>query len=342
MTVLVAESVGYSEEALDRYRSLGPVRTADLDVDALDDDALRETLAGVEVLVVRLRNRIDERVLDAAPALRAVVTPTTGLDHVDLAACDARLVAVLSLRGETDFLRTVTATAEHTWALLLALVRNLPAASLAAAAGEWDRDRFRGRELKGKVLGIVGLGRLGTMVARYGRAFGMEVAGFDPHLEDWPEGVERAASLHELAERAHVLTLHVPLDDATRGLVGAGVLTRMRPGAVLVNTSRGELVDEAALLAALDDGRLAGAALDVVSGETSPEGPAASPLVRRAARDPRLLLTPHIGGATLESMENTEIFMAEKLARWRAGHPVSVEAGPAADPRPAPPSGDPA
>lgn len=327
MKILVAESRGFSAHAAARLEELGEVTLGDL-----DRAGLPGAVSDADVLFVRLRNRVDAALLDAAPRLRAVVSPTTGLDHVDLDALEARGVAVLSLRGETDFLRGVTATAEHTWALLLALSRRLPAAAAAARAGEWDRDRFRGHELARKVLGIVGLGRLGSMVARYGAAFGMRVLAFDPYLEPWPERVERAPSLDALLRACDVVSLHVPLNDETRGMVNASALAVLNPGAVLVNTSRGGVVDEAALVEAVRSGRLAGAALDVVAGETAPGGPAASPAVRFAATDDRILLTPHIGGATLESMENTEIFMAEKLARWLRGESVRVDAGPPSAP----------
>jgi len=325
--ILVAESRGFSAAAERRLRELGDVTLADL-----DRPGLLAAAASADVLFVRLRNRVDAKVLAAAPALRAVVSPTTGLDHLDLAALAARGVAVLSLRGEAEFLRGVTATAEHAWALLLALVRRVPAAAAAARAGDWDRDRFRGRELSGKTLGVVGLGRLGSMVARYGTAFGMRVLAFDPYLEPWPAGgpPEKSPSLEALLAAADVVSLHVPLHDGTRGMLDAAALAAMKPGSVLVNTSRGDVVDEAALVAAVRSGHLAGAALDVVAGEGAPGGPARSPAVAFAATDERILVTPHIGGATLESMENTEIFMADKLARWLRGESVRVDAGPAA------------
>lgn len=329
MRILVAESRGFSPAAERRLRELGDVTLADL-----DQAGLLSAVAGADVLVVRLRNRVDAEVLAAAPRLRAVVSPTTGLDHLDLAALEGRGVAVLSLRGETQFLRTVTGTAEHAWALLLALVRRLPAAAAAARTGDWDRDRFRGRELAGKTLGVVGLGRLGSMVARYGTAFGMRVVAYDPYLDPWPAGAapERVPSLAALLAASDVVSLHVPLDHGTRSLMDSAALATMKPGAVLVNTSRGSVVDEAALVEAVRSGRLAGAALDVVVGETAPGGAAASPAVAFASADDRILLTPHIGGATLESMENTEIFMAEKLARWLRGETLAVPVAPSPHP----------
>lgn len=337
MRILVAESEGFSPAAERRLRELGDVTLADL-----DGPGLRAATAGAEVLFVRLRNRVDGRVLSAAPRLRAVVSPTTGLDHLDLDALGGRGVAVLSLRGEVEFLRGVTATAEHSWALLLALVRRLPAAAAAARAGTWDRDRFRGRELAGKSLGVVGLGRLGSMVARYGAAFGMRVVAYDPYLSPWPGrrgAPRRMRSLGALLAESDVVSLHVPLNEETRGMLDAAALASMKAGALLVNTARGGVVDEDALVEAVRTGHLAGAALDVVAGEAAAGGPGASPAVRFAAADDRILVTPHIGGATLESMENTEIFMAEKLARWLRGETVRVDAGPSAAPA-APPQPD--
>lgn len=335
----MAESAGFSAEAEGRLRELGDVTLADL-----DRPGLLAAVGGAEILVVRLRHRVDAEVLDAAPGLRAVVSPSTGLDHLELAAMDRRGVAVLSLKGEAAFLRSVTATAEHAWGLLLALVRRLPAAAAAARAGDWDRDRFRGRALAGKTLGVVGLGRLGSMVARYGAAFGMRVVAYDPYVDPWPGGGPvRMTSLPALLAEADVVTLHVPLDGETRGMMDADALATMKAGAVLVNTSRGSVVDEEALVEAVSSGHLGGAALDVVTGETSPGGPGESPAVRFASGDDRILVTPHIGGATLESMENTEIFMAGKLARWLGGETVRVDAGPPAAPAPPPyPSADPA
>ncbi|MEQ8330618.1 MAG: NAD(P)-dependent oxidoreductase [Longimicrobiales bacterium] len=323
MRILVAESKDFSARAVDILERIGEVTLADL-----DQHGLEAGIGDADVVFVRLRNRIDDAVLGAHPGLQAVVSPTTGLDHVDLAAADAQGTAVLSLRGETDFLETVTATAEHTWALLLALVRRIPAATQAGRRGDWDRDRYRGRELAGKTLGILGLGRLGRMVARYGDAFGMHVLAYDPYRDPWPDGVTRAPSLTVLADRSDVLSVHVPLNDETRGMVDAKVLGRLERTSVLINTSRGGIVDEAALLDALASGALAGAAVDVVDGETGPGGAAASPVVAYAAHHPELLVTPHVGGATLESMENTEIFMARKLASWCRGVPVRVDAGP--------------
>lgn len=311
--ILNLEPENYSPRAQAILEGLGEVQSG-----PLTRADLLARIGGVDVLIVRLAHRIDAEVLARADRLRAIVSATTGLDHIDLRAAAARGIAVLSLRGETEFLRSIPATAEHTWALLLALTRNLPAAAASVRAGLWQRDRFRGHDLRGRTLGILGLGRIGEMVARYGLAFGMQVIAHDPYRRDWPAYVERVERLADLCRRSEVLSLHVPLDDSTRGLVGADELRLLPPGAVLINTARGGVLNEAALLAALESGRLAGAALDVLADEPAPDLDS-SPLLAYARTHENLIITPHIGGATVESMAATEVFMAEKLRRFLQG-----------------------
>ena len=308
--ILNAEPENYSPQALEILQGAGQVRLA-----ALSRAELLAALAEVDALIVRLAFQVDEQVFDAAPHLRAVVSATTGLDHIDLAAAERHGVQVLSLRGEVEFLRSIPATAELTWGLLLALTRNIPAAFSSVLAGEWQRDRFKGHDLAGRRLGILGLGRIGCIVARYGLAFGMRVIAYDPHPLAWVEGVERAVRMEDLLDAAEVLSIHVPLNPDTVGLVGAEQLNRLPAGALLINTSRGDVVDEQALLAALQSGRLAGAALDVLSNERGAER-GTSALVNYARSHANLLLTPHIGGTTYESMAATEIFMAHKLVGY--------------------------
>jgi D-3-phosphoglycerate dehydrogenase / 2-oxoglutarate reductase len=307
-TILVSESGDFSPAAAARLRQEGSLVLADL-----DRAGLVEAVAPADVLWVRLRHRIDKPVFAAAARLRILVTATTGLDHVDLEEARERGVRVLSLRGETEFLRNVRATAEHTVGLILALLRHTPAAVSHVRSGEWNRDSFRGRELYGKTAGVVGYGRLGRIVARYLQAFGMEVLAVDPHVEaaSADSGV-RLVSLPQLLRAADVVTLHVNLCEETRRLLGAAELAALKRGAWLINTSRGEVLDEAALLDALRSGHLAGAALDVLSGESS-NGMGSHPLVEYARSHDNLLVTPHIGGCTAESTEATETFLAGRL-----------------------------
>ncbi len=312
--ILNAEPDRYSARARAALEAVG-----DVTEEALNREGLLKAIPAYDALIVRLGHRVDTALLDVAPRLKVIATATTGLDHIDLKTCKERGVEVLSLRGENEFLRGVVATAEHTWALLLALIRRIPAASAAVARGEWDRDAFRGRELEGKRLGILGLGRIGERVARYGQAFGMEVRGYDRYRETWPEDLIRMPTLDTLLETSDVLTLHVPSNEDTKGMIGRRQLSRLPAGAIVVNTSRGAVLEGDALLDFIRSGRLAGAAVDVIEGETGPGGVATDPLVVAARELEQVLVTPHIGGATSESMEKTEVFMARKLAGFLVG-----------------------
>jgi D-3-phosphoglycerate dehydrogenase len=317
--ILVAESGGFPPEALARLRQAGEVILADLDY-----QGLREAIGEAEVLWVRLRHRIDAALLDRAPQLRMVVTPTTGLNHIDADALKRRGIRLVSLRGEVEFLKDVRATAEHTLGLMLALIRHIPQAAADVAAGHWRRDRFQGSELYGKTIGIVGFGRLGQIVSRYLQAFDTQVLLSDPRLpEGYTDGALRATTLRYLLENSDLVTLHVDLSDETRGFFAAEQFQTMKPGSCFINTARGELIDERALLEALSSGRMAGAALDVLCEETS-SGMAHHRLVEYARMHDNLLITPHLGGCTGESKRKTEAFLADKVFGLLLEHPENT------------------
>ncbi len=301
----------YSEQARDILLSIG-----ELVEEPVSRANLLALIPDFDVLIVRLGHQIDREILDAATRLKVIVTATTGLDHIDLAYAEQKEIGVLSLRGETDFLRTVGATAEHTWALLLSLLRNIPASFASVRAGEWNRDAFRGHDLEGRRLGLVGLGRIGQRVARYGLAFGMKVSAYDPYISEWIDHVIRCTSLQELLTRSDILSIHVPLNKETTGLIGKAEMNLLAPNSIIVNTSRADIVDEDALLENLDAGFLAGAALDFIPQERNHEKRLSNPLLAYARSHENLLITPHLGGATYESMHKTEIFMAHKLSGW--------------------------
>lgn len=312
--ILNIEPFNYSPEARAILQQLGEVTEA-----PLDRHELIGRLVDYDVLIVRLAQQIDREVIDAGQRLKVIVTATTGLDHIDVSYARAQGIAVLSLRGEMAFLRTITATAEHTWALLLALVRHIPAAAAAVQLGGWDRDAFRGHDLADKRLGILGLGRIGEKVARYGLAFAMKVLAYDPVARDWPEYVTPCASMEELLTQSDVLAVHVPLTAETQNLIGSRELALLPPGALLLNTARGEVLDETALVQALLSGQLAGAALDVIAHEREVEQRNNGLLLNYARTHDNLLITPHLGGATYESMAKTEVFMAQKLTNFLNG-----------------------
>lgn len=311
LKALCPEPTNYSVAGLAAIRLF-----ADLETESLNHDELLEQIENFDLLFVRLKTSVDEEILERAGRLKAIISPTTGLNHIRLDVAEARGIKVFHLRGEVDLLQSVTSTAEHTWALLLALIRDIPAATVDVLDGFWQQDVHRGRELQGKRLGILGFGRLGRIVARYGHTFGMKVGTFDVHKVDAPDYVEVCRSMTELFCTSDVLSVHVPLNTETDGLITRNELFEMPEGAVLVNTSRGEIIDETALIDVLDSGRLRGAALDVVADEKSHE---ANPLIAYARTHSNLLITPHIGGATFEAVEKTDLFLIRRLADWLGG-----------------------
>lgn len=287
-------------------------RHAELVLADAGPDDLQKAFAEYDAVWIRLGFRVDESMLRSADRCRVLACPATGLDHIDLDACASRGIRVVSLKGEIELLREVRATAELTLALVLALLRRLPAAASAVLGGDWSRDRFRGHELSHKTVGLVGLGRLGSLVARLLTGFETRIIGVDPRADFPVQLAERVSSLDELLAQSDVVSLHVTYDASTRHLIGAAQLARMRKDAVLVNTSRGGVIDEAALLDALVTRKIGGAALDVLEGEPHPNL-TENALVDYARANENLIIVPHIGGNTWESTRKTELFIANKV-----------------------------
>ena len=267
---------------------------------------LGRALAGADALLVRGATKVTREVLVSANGLRAVARAGSGVDNIDLDACRERGVAVFNAPGAN-----AVSVAEHAWALILALFRHVPAAAASMAAGRWEKNDLGGREVRGKTLGVVGFGRVGQEVARLGLAFGCDVMGQDP-LVDAARAVPgaRAASLDDLLAASDIVSLHAPLLPETRGLLSAERLSRMKPGAVLVNCARGALVDEAALETALAQGRLAGAGLDVFQAEP----PGDRPLFHL----PNVVATPHVAASTPEAQMRAGIEAAAALRDFLA------------------------
>lgn len=292
-------------------------RAADIEWATPSRELLMTRLGEFDAYLATLHVRLEREMIERAARgrLRIVATPSTGLDHLDLAALQEHRVNLLSLRGENELLNRVTSTAEQAWGLMLAAMRRLPAAHAAACRGEWARDRYRGSQLSGKTLGVVGVGRLGAMVARYGVAFGMRVLGCDPKPFDLSlqgAGVERV-SFDELLLSSDVISVHVHLTPENHHLLGAAQFARMKPGVVIINTSRGAILDEAALLDGLRSGKVAAAGLDVIDGEWRSDL-IHHPLVAYARKHENLIISPHVGGVTVEAQTITHSFLANRVA----------------------------
>jgi D-3-phosphoglycerate dehydrogenase len=297
MHIVIADSLPSS--VTDTFRALG--WTVDPRAGRSNDDLARD-LAEADALIVRSATQVTASLLSAAPRLRVVARAGTGVDNVDVPAASDRGIVVMNAAGANS-----VSVAEHTLALLLALARGIPAADASMKRGVWDKKKLTGIELRGKLLGIVGFGRIGREVANRAHSFGMEVIAYDPFI------AARAAdaagvplvNLDELIERADFLTLHVPALDETRHMLNAKTLARCKKGVRIVNTARGELIDESALADAIESGHVGGAALDVF--ETEP------PTDKRLTTLPQVIATPHIAASTTEAQELVGVEIAQSV-----------------------------
>jgi D-3-phosphoglycerate dehydrogenase len=300
MIVQILEPLDFPSAAVTELETLGEVMLGEVP---------SERRAGVEVVFTRLARRLDRQFHAEYPSLRYIVSPTTGLDHIDLHHFTSAGVQVISLRGETAFLDSIHATAEFTLALALGLSRDVPGAARAVLDGEWNRYPHKGRELHGKTVLLLGYGRIGRLVHPLYEAFGCRVLAVDTIPGRVPADI--ACDYPAALAETDILSVHVSFDETTRGLVDGALLDRLPPRALVINTSRGDIVDQAALLDRLEDGRLAGAALDVLSGEPAPLRPDLLARIERLGR--RLVVTPHIGGYTEESLDAVELFVTRRL-----------------------------
>ncbi len=270
----------------------------------LKDAELQAALRAADAVIVRSATRITAPLLEDPGKLRAIVRAGVGVDTIDVPAATRKGIVVMNTPGGNTF-----STAEHTLTLLLTLCRNVPAADSSMRAGKWERNKFMGSQLAGKTLGVIGLGRIGREVAKRAASFDMKVLGFDPFLT--PDratqlGIESVSGLDDLLSRCDFLTVHTPLTDETRNLIGKEQLARMKKGARVVNCARGGIINEEALAEALQSGHLAGAALDVFVQEPPP---ADHPFAKLA----NTVLTPHLGASTVEAQVSVAIEAAQLL-----------------------------
>ncbi len=312
MRILVAEPLGQDGLELLKAEHEVEVKTG------LSPDELKAAVADVEALIVRSQVQADAPVIAAGKRLKVIGRAGVGIDNIDVeAATKAGIIVVNAPNGNT------IAAAELTIGLLLGVARHLGEADASTHRGEWNRSKLGGVELHGRTLGIIGFGRIGQAVAARALAFGMTVVAHSPTLrpaEQPTAGVQRVG-LAELLARSDVVSLHVPLVPGTRNLIDADALARMKPGAILINVSRGGVVDEAALAEALHSGHLAGAGIDVFEKEPPKESPLFA--------EPQALLTPHLGASTVEAQRRVSIEVAQQILDALAGRPVplAVNAG---------------
>lgn len=279
-------------------------------------DELATIITDYDALIVRGRTKVTASLLDAASRLKVVGRAGVGVDNINLESAKSRGVTVVNAP-----ISTTLAVAELTFGLLLALAREIPRADAAMKQGQWLKRELEGVELNGRTLGILGMGHIGAEVARRARAFGMEVIGYDPMLT--PEQIRgRAAEpvdRDELFARSDFISLHLPLNQQTRGMLNAEQFAKMKDGARIVCAARGGIVDESALLSALESGKIGGAALDVFASEP----PGASDLVKH----PKVIATPHVGAQTREAQSRAAEDIAHEVLNALRGKPLRWKVG---------------
>lgn len=287
MKIVIADAM--ERPVVEEIAALGPTSVTPADLNAELSDAT--------ALIVRSATKVNAELLSHAPKLKVVARAGVGLDNVDADACKALGIKVINTPGAST-----NAVAEHALALMFAISRKIPQADAALKGGKWLKKELTGTELEGKTLGVVGLGRIGSLLAIKAKALGMAILFYDPHACN--SAIGRCVELGELFSQSDFISLHVPLVPETKNLIGAPVIAKMKKSAVLINTARGGLVDEEALYAALEDGKIAGAALDVF-----PQEPYSGKLCRLA----NVVLTPHIAGSTNEAQARIGKELVEKL-----------------------------
>ncbi len=309
MKILNLEPEQYSPVANDVLSSLGTVTNG-----PMSREDLIGSISAYDVVIVRLGHKIDREVIDVGTTLKVIATPTTGLNHIDVDYATKKNIAVLSLKGETEFLSGIHATAEHTMALILSLARHIPHAHNSVLDSIWNRDLFKGIELEGKTIGIIGLGRLGKKVAGYAHAFGMNVISYDTNPFCAAQNAVNV-DLDTLLKTSDVVSIHIPSMPENLHFINDVCFEKMKEGVFFINTSRGDVICQSSLLKALQNKKIGAAALDVLEEEY--DGVIEqSPLLEYARNNQNLILTPHIGGATYESMYKTEVFIAQKICAW--------------------------
>jgi len=304
----ILEGADFSPRAIQELHSLGKV-------EIFSGENMKEFLSDKEALFIRLKHFIGSAFLEKTPALRFVCTPTTGLNHLDLPELSRRGVEVISLKGESGFLSDIRATPEHTFGLVMALLRRYKDAFLHADNSAWEREKFKGEEIFGKKVGLVGLGRVGKILARYFQCFGAQTLFFDPDRSVSSSAAQRVNSLDGLIERCEIVIVCAAYSEQNKGFFSRRYIKLLKDK-YFINTARGELLDEEAFLEKIKAGYFRGVALDVLNNETGPNNLAK--FLKLTSRQ-NLIITPHIAGATYESMRKTEEFIAEKLFRTIRG-----------------------
>jgi len=306
MKIAITESGHFSPRGLQKLSQIGNLML-------LDCNNEQDLLAGcidAEVIFIRLKVKISSSVIDQLPNLKYILTATTGTDHIDEDYFASRGGRIFTLKGETNFLESIPSTAEHTWALILSLIKKVPFAFDDVKLGNWDRDSFKNNNIKGKNIAVLGMGRVGKQVANIATAFGMNVGFYDVLSFDCT--YERFETPNALFSWADIISIHIPYTKENDSFIDENLINCLKENVFFINTSRGRIWNEKLLAKKLEDGLIKGIATDVLYDEFHDQT-AENELVILAKRGFNIIITPHIAGATFESMEMTEEFIIEKF-----------------------------
>ena len=309
MKILIAENKDFSKEALKILESIEDVEIISKN---LNKEELKKYAKDVDVIWIRLKNYIDKEILENTK-IKYIVTATTGLNCIDLQYTKKKKIKVLSLKGEEKFLQNVRATPEFTITCILALLRNIKNASNAVDDYSWNRDYFKGNEIYGKTIGIIGYGRVGRIVARYLKCFGANILVCEKKEKRMPKYIKKV-TLEEIFKESDIVTLHVNYEEENINMINKKLFNLIDKPIYFINTARGELVNEQDLIQAIKENKVIKAAVDVLNHEARNKIKN-NKLLKFAIDSNRVLITPHLGGCTKESMEKTEVFMANKLKK---------------------------
>ncbi len=300
MKILITDPI--HEDAINILKELGDVEVAT----NLSKEELLEKIKDADILIVRSGTKVDREVIEHAKKLKIIGRAGVGVDNIDVEAATEKGIIVVNAPDSSSI-----SVAELTMGLILAAARNIPQANNSVKKGEWDRKRFKGIEIYGKTLGIIGLGRIGQQVAKRAKAFGMNLVGYDPYISKEKAesiGVKLLDSIEELCKVSDIITLHVPLTPKTKNLIGEKEINLMKKNAIIVNCARGGLIDEKALYKALKDKKIKAAALYVFEEEP----PKNNPLLELD----NVICTPHLGASTDEAQKSAGKIVAEQIKKY--------------------------
>lgn len=300
MKIIVVSPEYFPEDILLELRTIGDVVSK-----KLSREELLNEIEKYDAVLTRVDVKFDKEVLDKARNLKVIGSATTGLDHIDVQHANSKGINIINLSGTHT-----TPTAEYTFSLILALAKKVPQAYDSLKKGEWDRGKLFGIELEGKSLGVIGFGKIGSKVARYARSFGMNVLAYDPYINEDLAGEvgAKVTTFDDILQDSDIITIHSFLSPETRGMIDSKAFSKMKTTALLINAARGEIVDEQALLDALKNKKIAGAALDTFAQEPLPS---TSKLMEYANENQNLIITPHMAASTKESVYTS----AEEIVR---------------------------